>query len=257
MRRAPGLAILVACIGLGAPMPKTQLPKRLTLALFPNQMRPLGANDAGIRLALSTNTETEWCEADSLLRGAFTSTTAREVIVNLRCAEAHADNYGSTALLSRQNGVWKFVWREPGLITRHCTRIRFAGGRDSVLCRDFFSMMGSRERYLYTIDFAGPPKRRHGHIVGTADTMGSGNDRVTQANIQRVTLGDPLVVWIRHGTAKLTQAASEAQMVSLYEPPPIATKLYRLEYVLRQNRYEPTPASLKMIRLLKLPRDTP
>lgn len=192
-----------------------------------------GRSDAEIIQAASQ--ALDGCSFDGLMRGSFTSQTVREVILSARCGEGHFDNFGSTVLLANQSGRWKVLWREAGLITCHCRRLAFSDGRDGALCTDFFSHMGDREEYLYSIDFANPAGRRSSEILSTVDTMQTGYPPSIASNIERVEIGRLLSVWVRYGDRDHGPA-----------------NVRPLSFVLNGTQFEPTAATAERLRQFRL-----
>ena len=215
-------------------------------------MAPPGARDAGITSALSTNKATLVCRVTGIINGSFTEPGKQEAVASAACAESHADNYGSTILLSKESdGRWQFRWREPGLITRHCTGFRLSDRRDGLLCVDFYSHMGSREQYLYWIDLSKPARQRVAMLVSIEDTMLTGLKESTEANIERVDLGPPLTVVVRYGKVSLPDDVREKNVLAEVEPADIATDRYRLEYTFDGIRFRPTESTDRILKLIK------
>jgi len=85
-------------------------------------------------------------------------------------------------------------------------------------------------------------------LVSIADTMLTGWKESTEANIERVLPGPPLVVVVRYGKASLPEDVRQKNLLAVVEPADIPTESYRLEYAFDGTRFTPTEPTVRMLK---------
>jgi hypothetical protein len=90
--------------------------------------------------------------ATMVTRGHFLSPGSDDVLLAFHACEPHSVHFGSTALLTREGGAWKLLWRKPGLITDSCHRMPLRGGRQILVCQLDEGLPGVRWTSIYLVD---------------------------------------------------------------------------------------------------------
>jgi len=68
------------------------------------------------------------------MSGVFTGPGRTEVLVDLSSCEPHANSYGGTVLLRKEQGKWRRISYSPGLRTNACQTLRRTDGTDLLVC---------------------------------------------------------------------------------------------------------------------------
>jgi hypothetical protein len=187
-------------------------------------------------------------EADGVIFGHFLSPTSDDAAVNCFACEGHAGLYGGTLLLTRKSGAWEPVWYKPGIITRHCRRVRLATGRQILFCEETDGGMGHRLHGLYFVDFIRPEFAWDSVILMANSYASVWNGGVQTQSIDRVSFekekGELLVrIYARHGRIALRPDYRGRQM-----PTPKLSN-YKIDFRLTGEVFKVTPDTAAVAKL--------
>jgi hypothetical protein len=197
--------------------------------------------------------------ATMVTRGHFLSPKSDDVLLALFACEPHSAHLGSTALLTREGGAWKRLWRKPGLITDHCHRMPLRGGRQILVCELVEGAPGMTWRALYVVDVLHEPDVPRDyyddHAIfsaaesipcsGPSDVVG---EPITRAYIERVEFhprpsgdGENMTVFAQYGKTAMT-----TEMITACSGPP--TKPYRIDFLFDGRAYKVAAHSSSALR---------
>jgi hypothetical protein len=197
--------------------------------------------------------------ATMVTRGHFLSAKSDDALLAFHACESHSAHLGSTALLTREGGIWKLLWRKPGLITNRCHRMTLRGGRQILVCQLDEGFPGVRWTSLYLVDViteAGVSRDySDDHAIftatesipcaGPADVVGQ---PIARAYIERVEFhartsagGDDMTVFAQAGTKTMT-----AGMIAACSGPP--TKPSRIDFRFDGHTYHVAAHSVNALR---------
>lgn len=93
---------------------------------------------------------------DAVTRGHFLSPTSDDAVLAVSGCESHANNFGGTILLTREQGRWKIVWDKGGVPTTQCHRVLLPTRREVLICLGSFGGQGFVGVDLYVEDMTKP-----------------------------------------------------------------------------------------------------
>jgi hypothetical protein len=197
--------------------------------------------------------------ATTVTRGHFLSARSDDALLAFHACEPHSANFGSTALLTREGGTWKLLWRKPGLITDRCHRMSLSGGRQILVCQLDEGLPGVRWTSIYLVDVlteAGVSRDYYDdHAIfsatesvpcaGPADVLGQ---PIAREYIERVEFhprpsgnGEDMTVFAQSGKTPMT-----AEMIAACSGPP--TKPYRIDFLFDGRVYKVAAHSANALR---------
>jgi hypothetical protein len=193
-------------------------------------------------------------QADGILFGHFLSPESEDAVIGgSGPEETHPTLWGGTLLLTKERGIWRPVWYESGVITRHCRRISLANGRQILFCEETDGGMGHSIHGLYTVDLLNPKFVWKSTLL-VADTYQSiliGGvqeqyiDRVAfEQDSQKQTI---VRVYVRHGAIKLNVEDQDWIERDGYPQPKI--RAYHIDFRLRDEAFTVTANSAAVARL--------
>ena len=198
--------------------------------------------------------------ATTVTRGHFLSPRSEDAILAFHACEPHSAHFGSTALLTRNGGVWKRLWIKPGLITDRCHRVALRSGRQTLVCELDEGAPGIVLTDIYLVDVrseAGVSRDYYDdHAIfsakesvpcgGPVDVSG---ESVARAYIERVEFhprssgdGEDMTVFAQYGKTAMT-----AKMIAACAGPP--TKPYRIDFLFDGRGYKVAAHSTTALRV--------
>jgi hypothetical protein len=198
--------------------------------------------------------------AAMVTRGHFLSPNSDDALLAFHACEPHSVHGGSTALLTREGGAWRLLWRKQGLITDRCHRMPLRAGRQILVCGLDEGFPGIILTELYLVDVlneAGVSRDYYDDhatfsavelilCAGPADVIGQ---QIARAYIEQVEFyprpsgdGENMTVFAQYG-----KSANTAEMIAACSSPP--TKPYRIDFLFDGSAYKVAPHSANAFRV--------
>jgi hypothetical protein len=211
-------------------------------------------------------------EVQAVTLGRFTDPSTDSAVLSMGGCESHSLHFGGTVVLEKRADVWRKLRYLPGIITTDCHRLEPHQGRELLLCTHHFGSNGMISRSLFTLEFDLSGQALSSTLLtvwNSAATCGRSADgehleSVQQDLIQSVSFPDlngdgvpDLSVRIRSTSSKPTAVQAEAcwqRILSRSSQPlsmPVNAPVYRLYFLRRGARFDPTPATRQILPRFK------
>ena len=245
----------------------------------PNKIiREPGGNAAGCRgcpkgSGFQDEREMQW-DLKRAFAGHFTSASEDNIILSSRGCEPHSMNCGGSFVFVLDQGRLKFLKYDQSLITERCHKLRFADGRDFMICQDQWGAQGSVSYFVYLVAFNQSGESKITRLFETRDWTftcgedvdGSPSGPVQQSEIKSVEFHERtggelsgLSLKVTRGKKQLTQAEKEACEQSLkksnYEKTSLSvtTTEYRIHFSFDSREFKVASASKAILKLFPEP----
>ena len=188
---------------------------------------------------------------NGILAGHFLSSTTEDVILSGNRFEDHADRWGGTLLMTRQDGAWKPLWYRAGIITRHCMTVPASQGRQILVCESGYQVAGHKQHALYSLDLqAGDPVQELLLATDTFDAPGEKQTQTVNAAELIATANGPLLrVGMFHARSECRKEwheCGENDFIAA-DPPPGE---YTIDFELQGTRFVISAASVELFTQL-------